>query len=124
VALKTYNVTLDGAQEGLTGVTGTGTATVTLNTVTGDVTVNGTYMGLTGPATAAHIHGLATPPTAAPVIVNLIVTANATTNTSGTLTGGGTLSATNLAGMLAGMTYLNIHTTANNTGEIRGNILP
>ena len=96
---------------------------MTLNTVTGDVTVNGTYMGLTGPATMAHIHGLATPPTAAPVIVGLIVTAG-TPNTSGTLTGGGTLSAVNLAGMLAGETYLNIHTAAHTGGEIRGNILP
>ena len=125
-ALKVYSVTLNGAMDGFAadaGVTGTGTATVTLNTVTGDVSVNGTYMGLTGAATAGHIHGLATPPASAGIIVPLTVTAG-TPDTSGTLTGSGTLNATNLAGMLAGMTYLNIHTAAHTGGEIRGNIGP
>jgi CHRD domain len=120
LALKTYNVTLNGAMEGLTGVTGTGTATVTLDPNTGAVTVNGTFTGLTGLATMAHIHGLATPPAAAGVILGL----TATTATSGTLTGSGTLSANNTAGMIAGMTYLNIHTPAKPGGEIRGNIGP
>ena len=96
---------------------------VTPNTVTGDVTVNGTYIRPHGPATLAHIHGLATPPTAAPVILGLILTAG-TPNTSGTLTGGGTLSAVDTLGMLNGMTYLNIHTDLHTDGEIRGNIGP
>ena len=47
-----------------------------------------------------------------------------TPDTSGTLTGGGTLTADQITGMLAGMTYLNIHTTAHSGGEIRGNIGP
>ena len=127
MTLKVYNVTLDGPMDGFgadSGVVGTGAATVTLNTVTGDVTVNGTFTGLTGPPTMAHIHGLATPPATAGVIVTLTATPNSTVNTTGTLTGAGTLNATNLAGMLNGQTYLNIHTTAHPGGEIRGNIGP
>ena len=121
LALKTYSVILNGAMEGPdAGTSATGTATVTLNTVTGDVSVDGTFTGLTGPATVAHIHGLATPPAAAGVIVPLTVTMA----TSGTLTGSGTLTATQNAGMQAGMTYLNIHTALHPNGEIRGNILP
>jgi hypothetical protein len=99
---------------GLTGIAGTGNATVILNLSTGDVTVDGTFTGLTGPATAAHIHD------AAGIIVPLTVTMD----TGGTLTGGGTLTAAQKAEMIAGTTYLNIHTTAHPGGEIRGNILP
>ena len=102
------------------GVPGTGMATVTLNTVTGDVTVNGTFTGLTGPATAAHIHGPATPPAAAGIILPL----SATSDTSGALTGSGTLTTEQIGYMTAGMTYQNIHTNAHMAGEIRGNILP
>ena len=36
----------------------------------------------------------------------------------------GTLTAPQKAEMIAGTTYLNIHTTANSGGEIRGNIGP
>jgi hypothetical protein len=116
-----YSVALNGAMEGLTGVTGTGTATVTLDTITRMVTVAGMYTGLTGMATAAHIHGLSTPPATADVIVPLMVTAG-TPNTSGTIAGTGTLTAAQVTGMEAGMTYLNVHTAAHTGGEIRGDI--
>ena len=121
LVLKTYSVILNGAMEGPdAGTTATGAATVTLNTATGAVTVDGTFTGLTGNATAAHIHGLATPPATAPVIVPL----TATMATSGTLTGSGTLTSAQITGMIAGMTYLNIHTALHPGGEIRGNIGP
>src|SRR5690606_35768747 len=40
-----------------------------------------------------------------------------------TWTGAGTLSAAQIAAMLAGDTYVNLHTAANPGGEIRGQIL-
>jgi hypothetical protein len=91
---------------------------VMLNQTTGAVTVTGSFTGLTGAATAAHIHGLATPPAAAAVLLTLTPTAA----TDGTLMGSGTLNPTDVTGMIAGMTYLNIHTAANPAGEIRGDI--
>jgi hypothetical protein len=118
--LQTYTVTLNGAQEGLPTVTGTGSATVTLDTTSGACTVTGTFTGLTGAASAAHIHGPALPGQTAAVLHALTVTAA----TSGTLSGNVTLTPGEVTDMLTGMTYLNIHTAANSAGEIRGNINP
>jgi hypothetical protein len=120
----TYAVTLTGIMEfGTDGATvlGTGSATVMLNPNTGAVSVTGTYANLTGAATAAHIHGLATPPASAAVIVPLTATSG-TPPTSGTISGSGTLTPAEIIGMEGGMTYINIHTAANPNGEIRGNI--
>ena len=41
--------------------TGSGTVTATYDTLTKQLTWNGSYSGLTGPATAAHFHGPAEP---------------------------------------------------------------
>jgi hypothetical protein len=40
---------------------GTGTVTASYDTATKQLTWDGTYSGLTGPATAAHFHGPADP---------------------------------------------------------------
>jgi hypothetical protein len=122
-ALKVYqNVVMDSAMDMVDAGTATGTATVTLNETTGAVSVSGTFSGLTGAATMAHIHGLETSPGVGNegVIVTLVATAAA----SGTLTGSGTLTPTEVTGMLNGLTYLNIHTVLHSGGEIRGNIGP
>jgi len=121
--IKVYqNVVLDAAMDMVDSGTATGTATVTLNETTGAVSVSGTFSGLSGAATMAHIHGLETSPGAGneAVIVPLVATAA----TSGTLTGSGTLTPAEVTGMLAGLTYLNIHTALHSGGEIRGNIGP
>ena len=53
-----YKATLDGKSEvPPTTSTGTGTATVTYDPATKMVTWEGSFSGLSGPATAAHIHG-------------------------------------------------------------------
>jgi CHRD domain len=123
--IKMYAVTLNGPLEGLPTVTGTGTATVTLDTVSGAVTVTGTYTGLTGAAMSAHIHGPALPGATAGIVVTLVVTPG-TPATGGTISTspGATLTPALVTDMLTGMTYLNIHTAANTGGEIRGNINP
>ncbi|HEY3243182.1 MAG TPA: CHRD domain-containing protein [Phycisphaerae bacterium] len=122
-AADIHNLTaaLTGAQEvPPTPSAGTGSCNITLDDVTGLVTANCTFMGLTSPANAAHIHGLAPPGMNAGILIPLTVTPA----TSGTVTGSGTLSAANVTGMLNGLTYVNIHTGQFPGGEIRGQIVP
>ncbi|MBL8963208.1 MAG: CHRD domain-containing protein [Phycisphaeraceae bacterium] len=120
-AIVVYNFGLDGLQEVPANASpGIGSATVTLDTVSGAVSVTGTYSGMIGTVTAAHIHGLA------PVGVNagILIHLTHTGGTSGTLGGGGVLSAANIQGMLDELTYINVHTTFLPGGEIRGQVVP
>jgi hypothetical protein len=98
---------------------GLGTVTLTLDDVALSVTVTGSYSGLLTNATASHIHGIAAIGVNGPVMVNILTTGG----TSGTLSGGGSLSASEVTNMLNGLTYLNIHTTGTPAGELRGQIL-
>jgi CHRD domain len=96
---------------------GTGTLDAAYDTTSKKLTWTVTYSGLTGPATAAHFHGPAAAGANAPPVVPL----------SGTLTspikGDGTLTEAQLADLQAGRWYLNIHTTANKDGELRGQVM-
>ena len=67
-----------------------------------------------------HIHGPADPTIGAGVLVPL----NTPSGTNGTVSGSVILSPQNMAYLLAGQTYMNIHTVNNNGGEIRGQIWP
>ncbi|NOT29763.1 MAG: CHRD domain-containing protein [Planctomycetes bacterium] len=110
---------MSGAQEVPPVVTaGTGFCTVTLDDVTGAVSVSGSFSGLTSTATAAHIHG----PAPAGAIAGILVTLTETGGTSGNVSGSGTLSPANITNLLNGLTYINVHTTINGGGEIRGQI--
>jgi hypothetical protein len=77
-------------------------------------TVN--YSGLSGPATAAHIHGPAEPGKNASPAVPF---QNAGVNP---ITGSATLTDAQVADLNDGKYYVNIHTAANPGGEIRGQI--
>ncbi|CAN5377628.1 hypothetical protein BH23VER1_BH23VER1_14020 [soil metagenome] len=102
----------------LGGATPTGVATVEVDTATGNVSIEGSYTGMTSPVTAAHLHGLAGPGDTAPPIITLDVDGE----TSGGFRGTGMLGAADLEGLLLGQTYLNVHTAANGPGEIRGQV--
>lgn len=115
-----FQVVLSGSAERPNPVTTSASGSGTL-TVAGDqVSYNITYTGLSAAATAGHIHGPAGLEEAAGVMVPF----TGVTGTSGTLTGTLTLSATQLEALRAGRTYVNIHTSTNPGGEIRGQILP
>ena len=80
-----------------------------------------TYTNLTSSANAAHIHGPANSSTGgAGVLVGL----QSPSGTSGTISGQVVLTPLQMAFILAGQTYLNIHTANNAGGEIRGQIYP
>jgi CHRD domain len=125
--------------------TGVGSALVTWDTTTNIMTVNLLFSGLTGTTMAAHIHCCVDPTAPVPTAgvattvptfpgFPLGVTAGMYAHTFDMLSAssynpafvtahGGTAAsaaADLLAGILAGQTYLNVHTTFRPGGEIRG----
>lgn len=137
----TYKATLSGANERPTpnNSTATGTWIGTLNTQTNVLTYTLSYTGLSTNSIAAHIHAQSDATTTANVVLNFQSFAGATTaftpgTTSGSAAGavnlsGGTVGGFTITGdslkkaMDAGMAYVNVHTTANTGGEIRGQIV-
>ena len=75
------------------------------------------YTGTSGPATAAHIHGPADKDGNAGVVMPLAQGAPPSP-----MTGSATLTEAQAADLLAGKWYVNIHTQANPSGELRGQI--
>lgn len=94
---------------------GTGVMTAKLYPDTRSLDYKVEYSGLTGPATAAHIHGPAATGANAPVAVPF---ASAATPISGA----SILTQEQVDALVAGKTYVNVHTAANPGGEIRGQI--
>jgi hypothetical protein len=92
-----------------------GTATFTLDATAKTIAYTLTVNNLTGPPIAAHIHRGA-PGVAGPVIVPLDEAALTGTTPA--------LSDSDLQAFLTGQTYVNVHTTANPSGEIRAQIVP
>lgn len=108
---------LDGAQAG-NATTGTGSAFITLDDSSGLLHWNIAWTGLTGPATSLHFHGPAAPGSVAGVQVNL----GAISGLVSASIGSTIISATQSADMLSGLWYINIHTAAFGSGEIRGQV--
>lgn len=82
------------------------------------------YSGLSGPATAAHIHGPAPDSAAAGVLIDLRPHAVGSPGVAGAYVGTVTLDAAQLAAIGDGLAYVNIHSSAKPGGEIRGQISP
>lgn len=111
------NASMDGAQEVPPApTTATGSAVITVDDVSGYVQVSGSYTGLNAAAAAAHLHGPAAPGSNAGILLAL----TATGGTSGTFSGAGLLTSTQVSAILSGMSYVNVHTGSFPGGEIRG----
>ncbi len=95
---------------------GKGATTATLDTATKTLTYSEDYTGLSGPATAAHFHGPAEPGANAPVVVPFASAASP-------IHGSTTLTDAQMADLMAGKWYANVHTAANPAGEIRGQVI-
>jgi hypothetical protein len=130
-----------GAEIPPSGSPGTGTAHVIFDLVAHTLEVEATYSGLTSNVTAAHIHCCLPQPQNTPVATTTPSFPGFPSATSGTYdqtfntlltstynapfvtANGGTAAgaeAALFAGMLAGQSYFNIHTTQFGGGEIRG----
>lgn len=118
-----YNVVLSGTQSVPSNAsTGTGSATVTVDDVANTVSVILSFSGLTGGnASAAHIHCCVATNANGPVVIPFTGFPAAASGTySNTFTG---VSPTNIAGIEAGLAYINIHNAVFPGGEIRGDIV-
>jgi len=98
---------------------GTGTAAFTFDPATKQLTWSITTKDLSADAMAAHIHGPAAPGSNAGVVVNL-----APNGMSNPLKGSATLTDDQVKDLMAGKDYVNVHTSKNPGGEIRGQITP
>jgi hypothetical protein len=120
-ATTTFKADLKGSSEVPPNTTGgTGAGTVTLDSATHKITWNVTFSGLTGPATAAHIHGPAPVGKNAGVMIWLSTKGKPATSP---LSGSATLSAAQASDLMNGQCYINVHTAANPGGEIRGQLV-
>jgi hypothetical protein len=115
--VATYEATLSGAQEvpPTTGG-GRGTAEVQHNADTNTLTWKVNYSGLSGPATAGHIHGPAAAGQNAGVLIPFSNVA------AQPVQGQAPITPAQAADLAAGMWYVNIHTAQNPGGEIRGQL--
>ena len=100
-----------------TTTSATGMAEATLDKGTRVLTWKVTFTGLTGPASAAHIHGPAAAGNNAGVVIPF-------KGTVSPMEGQATLTEAQIADLLAGKWYVNVHTAANKGGEIRGQLMP
>lgn len=112
-----FRATLNGASEVPPVTTpGTGAATARLDTATKMLTWTVNYSGLSGPATAGHIHGPAASGANAGVLVPF------SGNLASPINGSATLTDAQISDLEAGRTYVNLHTAAHPPGEIRGQL--
>ncbi len=106
--------TLTGSQEvPRTASLGNGTVVAKLQPDTRALIYTIEYVGLTGPVTAAHIHGPAAAGANGPVMVPFVAGPSP-------IKGSATLTQAQVDALMAGQTYVNLHTAANPGGEVRG----
>jgi hypothetical protein len=111
----TFPAIADGAQETPpTASAAKAVGYVKFDTVTHTMNYSYTLFGLSSAETLAHFHGFSLPGVPSGIKVNLPLGTH--------ITGSFVYPAGDEANYLAGLSYLNIHTTANPGGEIRGQV--
>jgi hypothetical protein len=106
--------------------TGTGSLTATFDPASKQLTWNGSFSGLTGPATAAHFHGPAEPGKNAGVVIWISQKpepGSKPTPIQSPFQGSATLTDAQASDLQAGLWYVNVHTATNPGGELRGQLM-
>jgi hypothetical protein len=120
-ATTTFKADLKGSSEVPPNTTGgTGSVTATYDPATKELTWNGTFSGLTGPAMAAHFHGPAEAGKNAGVQIWISEKGKPLTSP---FKGSAKLTDAQASDLMNGQWYVNIHTKANAGGEIRGQLV-
>ena len=118
-ATVNYTAKLSGRSElPKTDSKGTGKLDGTFDTQTKVLTYTLTFDGLSGPATAAHIHGPASRKESAGVVAPL-----GDKSPTSPVSGSVTLTDDQANALASSKLYVNVHTAANPGGEIRGQIV-
>jgi hypothetical protein len=97
------------------GGTGTGTGAISFDDTTNTLSWTISWSGLSAPATLAHFHGPALPNQNAGIQVGIGVASNPAV-------GAAVISAGQASDLLAGLWYVNIHSSNFPGGEIRGQV--
>ena len=117
-----FKVPLSGAQSvPPVDTSGTGTADLTYDPATREVTWNITYSGTSSPVTMAHFHGPAKEGQNGPVVIWLTKQGSQPTNP---IAGSATLTPEQAKEFEASEWYINVHTQSHPAGEIRGQVIP
>ena len=126
---QSFTANLDGAQDGGVARQGTGFVNLTLSGT--DLSLAGSYSGLSSTATAGHIHGPGAVGVNTNVLYNLASLGILTLGVSGTYNGtvhlapiGAYTVAQQITDLDNSLWYLNIHDANFPGGEIRGQIVP
>jgi hypothetical protein len=119
-ATVSYSARLSGSRENpKTDSKGTGKMDATFDTKTKELKYTLTFDGLSGPATAAHLHGPATAKQNAGVVAPL-----GDKNPVSPVSGTATLTDDQAKALQSAKIYVNVHTAAKPGGEIRGQLHP
>ena len=104
----------------------TGMADITVDTEAMTISWMVTYEGLSADPVAGHFHGPATPEETAPPVIDLTVDMEEASEEAvpqDIMQGSSALTGEQLTELQAGLYYINIHTSENPDGEIRGQVV-
>lgn len=119
VRAETFTAYLNGAQQvPVAATSATGYARIVVNESAGTVSWTVVYNNLTSAQNAAHIHA----PGAIGVNAGVAIGFAAPGGTSGTITGSGVITPTQIAQLRAHLGYVNVHSANFPNGEIRGQL--
>lgn len=117
--MEIFEASLSGAQEvPPVASSGTGRAELQYNENTGNLRWRVSFSNLSGPVVAGHIHGPAGPGQNAGPVIPFTGNLNASP-----ITGEAKISQQQLAQLMAGQWYVNLHTPMHPQGEIRGQLV-
>ena len=120
--IETVSLGLDSAQtepQAVGADSASGTGDITVDTETGAIFGSVTVSGTTGVPTMAHIHEGA-PGVAGPILITMVSNEDGTV---WTIPEGAALDAAGIQAFEDGNLYVNVHTEANPTGELRGQLV-